>query len=93
MIELEEIILKCAEFGVLGVIVLILLTRGITALNSLTQSQTALTESTNRLYDKVVVMDSRIGVIEGRLTAIESALGEIKNFLQYRFLKPDVVDR
>ena len=91
---MEEIILKCAEFGVLGVIVLLLLTRGITALNSLTQSQTVLAESINRLYKEVAVVDNRVNVIEGRLTAIESSLLEIRNYLQVRmFLKPDVVDK
>lgn len=92
--RLEEIILKCAEFGVLGVIVLLLLTRGITALNSLTQSQTVLAESINRLYKEVAVIDNRVDTIDREIKQMKLTLEEIKHTLQLRmFLKPDVVDK
>ena len=91
---MEELILKCAEFGVLGVIVLLLLTRGITALNTLTQSQNTLCESINRLYKEVAVIDNRVDVIEQEIKAMKLTLEEIRNYLQVRlFLKPDVVDK
>lgn len=92
--RLEEIVLKCAEFGVLGVIVLLLLTRGITALNSLTQSQTVLAESINRLYKEVAVIDNRVDTIDREIKQMKLTLEEIKHCLQLRmFLKPDVVDK
>ena len=78
----------------LGVIVLILLTRGITALNSLTQSQTVLADSINRLYKEVAVIDSRVDTIDREIKQMKLTLEEIKHTLQLRmFLKPDVVDK
>ena len=73
--------LKCAEFGVLGVIVLLLLTRGITALNSLTQSQTVLADSINRLYKEVAVLDNRVDVIDREIKQMKLTLEEIKHCL------------
>ena len=88
---MEEIILKCAEFGVLGVIVLILLTKGLTSLNelarttaTLSESQKALAETIAKLTEKVAGFGYQIEGIERRLDKLEDL--QTRNFNELRVL-------
>lgn len=90
---MEEIILKCAEFGVLGVIVLILLTKGLTSLNelakttaTLSESQKALAETISKLTEKVAGFGFQIDGIERRLDKLEElysrSVEELRNLIK-----------
>lgn len=92
---MEDLILKCAEFGILGVIVLLLLTSGLKSLNELTkttttlaQSQKALAESIGKLADKVAGVKYQIEGIERRLDKLEDLysrnFAELRNLLKKR---------
>ena len=88
---MEDLILKCAEFGILGVITLLLLTKGLTSLNELTkttttlaQSQKALAESIGKLADKVAGVQYQIEGIERRLDKLEES--SARNFSELRDL-------
>lgn len=82
---MEDFVLKCAEFGVLGVIVLLLLTRGLTILNelskttvTLSESQKALADSINKLAEKVAAMDTRISNFAYQIEGIERRLEKLE---------------
>ena len=90
---MEDLILKCAEFGILGVIVLLLLTSGLKSLNelaktttTLSESQKALAESIGKLADKVAGVKFQIEGIERRLDKLEDLharnFAEIRNLLK-----------
>ena len=95
---MEDFVLKCAEFGVLGVIVLLLLTRGLTILNelskttvTLSESQKALADSINKLAEKVASMDTRISNFAYQIEGIERRLDKLeehsaRNFSELRDL-------
>ena len=75
---MEDLILKCAEFGILGVVVLILLTKGLSSLNELakttamlSQSQKALAETIAKLTEKVAGFGFQLEGIERRLDKLE----------------------
>jgi len=75
---MEELVLKYAEFGVVGVITLLLLTKGLTVLNQLTQSVTALTKSQESLTTAVTRQSEKLFIMDGKVTAIERELADIK---------------
>lgn len=79
---MEEIILKCAEFGILGVITLLLLTKGLGVLNQLTQSVNALTKSQETLTDAVTRQSEKLFLLDSRISAIERDLAYIKQMLE-----------
>lgn len=95
---MEDFVLKCAEFGVLGVIVLLLLTRGLSALNELSKtttilskSQEALAGSINKLAEKVANMDTRIINVGYQIEGVERRLDKLeessaRNFNELRDL-------
>lgn len=90
---MEDLFLKVAEFGVLGVIVLILLTKGLTSLNelakttaTLSESQKALAETISKLTEKVAGFGYQIEGIERRLDKLEElysrSVEEIRNLIK-----------
>lgn len=90
---MEDLILKCAEFGILGVIVLILLTKGLTSLNelarttaTLSESQKALAETISKLTEKVAGFGLQLEGIERRLDKLEElysrSVEEIRNLIK-----------
>lgn len=86
---MEEMILKYAEFGVLGIITLLLLTKGLSALKTLSDSQKTLAAAIDKLADKINSMDSRIVNIEREMRDLRNDLLEtkqlIKSFLERKF--------
>ena len=79
---MEEIILKCAEFGILGVFSLLMLTKGLSALNTLSDSQKTLAAAIDKLADKINSMDGRISNIEREVRDLSSDFLEIKQMLK-----------
>ena len=82
---MEEIILKCAEFGILGVFSLLMLTKGLSALNTLSNSQTILATAIDKLADKINSMDGRISNIEREVRDLRSDFLETKQMLKSLF--------
>ena len=93
---MEEMILKYAEFGVLGVITLLLLTKGLSTLNTLTQtmatfsdSQKALADSIAKLADKISEMSVQLGTLSFQITNLEKRIDKleensVKNFMELK---------
>ena len=79
---MEEIILKCAEFGILGVFSLLMLTKGLSALNTLSDSQKTLAAAIDKLADKINSMDGRISNIEREVRDLRSDFLETKQMLK-----------
>ena len=75
---MDEILLKSAELGALGIAYILLLTKGLNALTALSDSQKALTNAIEKLADKVNSIDSRITNIERDVLELKQLL---KNFL------------
>ena len=72
---MEEIIMKCAEFGILGVFSLLMLTKGLSAV-------TALTSAIDKLADKINAMDGRIGNVEREIRDLRQDFLETKHLLK-----------
>ena len=72
---MEEIIMKCAEFGILGVFSLLMLTKGLSAV-------TALTSAIDKLADKINAMDGRIGNVERDIRDLRQDFLETKHLLK-----------
>ena len=72
---MEEIIMKCAEFGILGVFSLLMLTKGLSAV-------TALTSAIDKLADKLNAMDGRIGNVEREIRDLRQDFLETKHLLK-----------
>lgn len=88
---MEDLILKCAEFGILGVVVLLLLTKGLSSLNelskttaTLSESQKALAEVLTKLSEKVSGMSYQMDAINRRLDKLEETYA--RNFAELRNL-------
>ena len=79
---MEEIILKCAEFGILGVFSLLMLTKGLSALNTLSDSQKTLAAAIDKLADKINSMDGRISNIEREVRDLRGDFLETKQMLK-----------
>ena len=86
---MEEMILKYAEFGVLGVITLLLLTKGLSTLNVLTQTmagfsevQKALTATIAKLTDRLSATDSKVSNLERELRDLISDFLELKQLIK-----------
>lgn len=82
---MEDTILKCAEFGILGVITLLLLTKGLSSLNELTkttavlsEAQKALADSISKLAEKVANMDARLSNVAFQIDGIEKRLDKLE---------------
>ena len=95
---MEEAFLKYAEFGILGVVTLLLLTKGLTALNELTKTtaslsdaQKALADSIAKLADKVSDLGSRVNAFGFQIDGIQKRLDKleenaVRNFNELRDL-------
>lgn len=95
---MEEAILKYAEFGILGVVTLLLLTKGLSTLTKLTETtatlslaQKALADSITKLADKVADMGSKLNSFAFQISGVEKRLDKLeensaKNFNELRDL-------
>lgn len=88
---MEDLLLKCAEFGILGVVTLLLLTKGLSSLTelakttaTLSQSQKALAESITKLTEKINSFSFQLSDIEKRLDKLEE--NSARNFHELRDL-------
>lgn len=86
---MEDLILKCTEFGALGIVTIYLLTKGTDALKDLAQSNKSLADSVKALADKVNLLDNRVDDfkqqlrdIGHRLNKIESQFAELRRFIE-----------
>ena len=79
---MEEFILKGFELGALGLISLFLLTKGMTAIKDLSDSNKLLADAVTKLSDKVNMMDGRFLSVEFELRSINSRLDKIQDFVE-----------
>lgn len=91
---MEDAILKYAEFGVVGVIALLLLTKGLSNLSdlnkstaSLSEAQKALADSISKLADKVTSFSFSLANIERHLDKMDES--SARNFAEIRDLIKD----
>lgn len=89
---MEDTILKYAEFGVLGVITLILLTKGLNALNelarttaTLSEAQKALADSITKLTDKVATIGEKMNSVSFQVEGIEKRLDKVEDCMKRNF--------
>ena len=82
---MEDMILKFAEFGILGVVTLLLLTKGLATLNELTKTtatlstaQKTLAESITKLAEKVSAMDTRLSNVTFQIEGIDKRLDKLE---------------
>ena len=88
---MEELVLKCAEFGILGVIVLLLLTSGLKSLNKLAETTALLSESQKALAESVAKLTEKVSGFSYQLDGIERHLEKLdenqsRNFDELRNL-------
>lgn len=88
---MEDTILKFAEFGVLGVFSLLLLTKGLTNLSELNKSTATLSEAQKALADSVTKLSEKIHSFSFQLADIDKRLGKLeenssRNFTELRDL-------
>lgn len=82
---MEDLILKCAEFGILGIVTLLLLSKGLSSLNDLAKttamlsdSQKILAESIAKLAEKVSAMDTRLSNVAFQIEGIDKRLDKLE---------------
>ena len=75
---MEDLVMKTAEFGVLGVITFYLLTKGTAEIDKLAESNKRLAEAVDKFFAKVGNIDVRVGSIEFELRHINSRLEKIE---------------
>lgn len=82
---MEDLILKCAEFGILGIVTLLLLSKGLSSLNDLakttamlSESQKTLAESITKLAEKVSAMDTRLSNVTFQIEGIDKRLDKLE---------------
>ena len=78
---MEDLIMKTAEFGVLGVITFYLLTKGTAEIDKLAESNKRLAEAVDKFFGKVNNLDVRVGGIEYEIRSIGSRLEKIESIL------------
>ena len=71
---MEDLVMKTAEFGVLGVITFYLLTKGTAEIDKLAESNKRLAEAVEKLFAKVGSMEYELRSISARLDKIEDTL-------------------
>ena len=76
---MEDLIMKTAEFGVLGVITFYLLTKGTAEIDKLAESNKRLADAIDKLYSKISNIDVRIGSIEFNLRSMNLRLEKIES--------------
>jgi len=95
---MEETILNYAEFGILGIFSLLLLTKGLNSIIELTkttailsESQKALADSVTKLAEKVAEMGTRLSSLGYQIEGVERRLDKLeehsaRNFNELREL-------
>lgn len=78
---LEETIPKILEYGFLGTFCIILLLKGIPALNELAKTILTLAEIISRLNEKVIRFETQLDKLENRF---DSGFKEIRDILERR---------
>ena len=78
---MEDLIMKTAEFGVLGVITFYLLTKGTAEIDKLAESNKKLADAVDKFFAKVNNIDLRVNGIEYELRNISSRLEKIEDTL------------
>ena len=89
---MEDLILKCAEFGILGIVTLLLLSKGLSSLNDLTkttamlsESQKTLAESIAKLAEKVSAMGTRLSNVTFQLEGVDKRLDKLEEIISRGF--------
>ena len=85
---MEDLIMKTAEFGVLGVITFYLLTKGTAEIDKLAESNRKLAEAVEKLYAKVANIDTRVNGLEFELRDIANRLSKIEHSIDNFFHAP-----
>ena len=78
---MEDLIMKTAEFGVLGVITFYLLTKVTAEIDKLAESNKILADAVDKFFAKVNNIDLRVNSIEYELRNISSRLEKIEDTL------------
>ena len=78
---MEDLIMKTAEFGVLGVITFYLLTKGTAEIDKLAESNKKLADAVDKFFAKVTNIDVRVNSIKYELRNIGSRLDKIESLL------------
>lgn len=78
---MEDMILKVGEFGALGAISLYLLTRGMSSIKELADSNKMLADAVTKLSDKVNGIDLHVGALEAVTRDINRRLDKIEDTL------------
>ena len=90
VVNLEEFILKGFELGALGIISLFLLTKGMTAIKDLSDSNKLLADAVTKLSDKVNMMDGRFLSIEFELRRMNSRLDKIEDYFERKISNENI---
>ena len=85
---MEDLIMKSAEFGVLGIITFYLLTKGTAEIDKLAESNRKLADAVDKFFAKVGNIDLRVNSMEYELRNISSRLENIESTL-LDFMKGD----
>ena len=75
---MEDMLVKYAEFGIVGVFSLILLTKGLTNLSELNKSTAALSESQKALADSITKLSEKIHSFSFQLADIDKRLAKLE---------------
>lgn len=78
---MEESLLKLGEFGALGIITVLMLTKGMSALKSITDAMHQLSDTINSFSNRVEEMEKRSLGFEYELKNVSSRLDKIENSL------------
>ena len=81
VIFMEDLVMKTAEFGLLGVITFYLLTKGTAEIDKLAESNKKLADAVDKFFAKVTNIDVRVNSIEYELRNIGSRLDKIESLL------------
>ena len=79
---MEEMLLKGIELGALGLVTVLLLTKGLSALNTLADSQKTLAKAIDKLADKINFMDGKIANVEREVRDLRNDFFEIKQMIK-----------
>ena len=79
---MEDLFLKSFEYGALGFISIILLTKGMSAIKDLSDSVKSFADVVAKLSDKVNLMDNRVLGFEYELRNISNRLDKIEAALR-----------
>ena len=91
---MEEILLKYVELGALGIFSLLLLTKGLTNLNTLAQTMASFSEVQKALTATIEKLTDRLNVTDNKVSNIEREVRDLRNdFLETKQLLKSVLER